>query len=456
MRKHQRKDGRLPRNAPPLEVVIDHIGARGDGVGRATYTHNYATNEHQVFVPATLPTERVLVQPLSLSSQGIKARIIEFKDESQHRQSPSCNAFPACGGCSFQHWHPDSISQWKQDQVVHFLERADVWPGTIRPLHSSPLASRRRATFHIKRLANDVVAGFHERQGERIVYPDACTILHPDLAALLAALRQIAHTHFPVGVTVDALANMLDQGICLRLAINAGGKSDPALERSPAFLAALGEWAAGSGLARLSLLPSGAPGTPAIPLFAPIPPTLRFGEVTVTPPAGAFLQASHDGEAQLQAAVAEITDGAKSVADLFAGCGTLSLPLLGRLTRLLAAEQDKEALACLKAGADAIGLGARVIAHDTDLANAPLTPDQLTGFEAVIIDPPRGGAAAQCAQLPLSNVPRIAMVSCNPATFARDAALLCDGGFSCDWLQIIDQFRMSNHIEIVAQFSRIG
>ena len=221
-------------------------------------------------------------------------------------------------------------------------------------------------------------------------------------------------------------------------------------------MAALGEWAAGSGLARLSLLPSRAPGTPAIPLFAPIPPTLRFGEVTVTPPAGAFLQASHDGEAQLQAAVAEITDGAKSVADLFAGCGTLSLPLLGRLTRLLAAEQDKEALACLKAGADAIGLGARVIAHDTDLANAPLTPDQLTGFEAVIIDPPRGGAAAQCAQLALSNVPRIAMVSCNPATFARDAALLCDGGFSCDWLQIIDQFRMSNHIEIVAQFSRIG
>jgi len=458
--KDNRKAGRLPKNAAPLTVTISHIGSRGDGVGRASYTHHYRTEEHLVFVPATLPGEQVLAQPLSLSAQGIRARVIELQREAPDRQAPGCEAFPACGGCAFQHWGIAQTTDWKMAQVTHFLDHADVAVSAIMPTHVSPPRSRRRARFHIKRLVAGSVVGFHERQGSQIVAPSGCAILEPPLLALTEALKALGDAHLPVGMMLTAQANLLDQGVCLL--IEADSVTDtPPLERSPALLAAFAEWARGVGLARLSLLPDGSgrpdgldPTGGAIPLYAPSPPTVNFGAISVAPPAGAFLQASRDGEARLQAAVDEITKDAKTVLDLFAGCGTLSLPLLGRLSRLHAVEAAAAPLESLKAGADASGLGARVTTRATDLAAAPLTIAECAGFDAAIIDPPRSGAAAQCAMLARSTIPRLAMVSCNPASFARDAAILCDGGYRCDWLQIVDQFRMSPHIELVAQFSR--
>jgi len=131
--------GRLPRNAPPIEVTISHIGGRGDGIAKALYTHNYSEAEHDVFVPASLPGERLLVQPLSLTSQGIKARIIELYTPSPDRHTPRCDAFPACGGCRFQHWDETEIGSWKSALVANFLDRAKIKAGTIRPLYSSPL-----------------------------------------------------------------------------------------------------------------------------------------------------------------------------------------------------------------------------------------------------------------------------------------------------------------------------
>ena len=139
--------GRLPRNAPPIEVTISHIGGRGDGIAKALYTHNYSEAEHDVFVPASLPGERLLVQPLSLTTQGIKARIIELYTPSPDRHIPRCDAFPACGGCRFQHWDETKINNWKSALVANFLDRAKIKANTIRPLYSSPLKSRRRASF---------------------------------------------------------------------------------------------------------------------------------------------------------------------------------------------------------------------------------------------------------------------------------------------------------------------
>ena len=489
MARQQRKDGRLPRNAAPIEVSIDHIGGRGDGVGRASYTHNYQTREHAVFVPATLPGERVLVQPLSINSQGIKSRLIELLAPADDRQAPRCNAFPACGGCNFQHWGDDAITTWKEALALGFLSRANVTPDHIRPFAQSPMASRRRAVFHIKRLAHDIVAGFQERQGVHIITPDGCSVLDPDLLAILDDVKIFAATHFPVGIDIDLHVNKLDRGLCLYF-------TGPE-EWSPDIMAALAEWAsdaARSKIARITVR-DGVSGSAAgiavtvggkvsgkssgkssgkwgsggrkpqnttrrpqalpMMLYAPTPPILRFGGVAVVPPPGAFLQATKHGETHLQAAIAEIIDGAKMVADLYAGCGTLSLPLLPKLAGLIAAEQDDDALAALKDGADAAGLGAVVSPHRLDLAHAPLLASELKKCDAVIIDPPRSGAAAQCEQLAVSKVPVIAMVSCNPASFARDAAILVAGGYRCEWLQLIDQFRMTNHVEIVAKFSRL-
>ena len=156
----------------------------------------------------------------------------------------------------------------------------------------------------------------------------------------------------------------------------------------------------------------------------------------------------------MQQAVAGIVGGASRVTDLFAGCGTLGLPLLKGLSRLTAAESDTAALAAMKAAVDAAGLGARLDCIEADLMRAPLTADLFGDVEAVIIDPPRAGASAQCEILASTAVPAIAMVSCNPASFARDAAILVAGGYRLTSLQIIDQFRFSSHVEIVAGLER--
>ena len=156
----------------------------------------------------------------------------------------------------------------------------------------------------------------------------------------------------------------------------------------------------------------------------------------------------------LQAAVREIIGEASRVVDLFAGCGTLSLPLLNDLAGLIACEADLPSLAALKAGADAAGLGGRVTIAERNLFDAPLLPDELDHCDAVIIDPPRSGAAAQCQQLVHASVDRIAMVSCNPARFARDAAILTAGGYTLSWVKPVDQFSFSNHVELVGAFYR--
>lgn len=441
--KKRDRAGRLPRNAAPVELDITHVGGRGDGVGTASLRHNHITSDHTVFVPASLPGERVIAQPVSVSGQGLKTVLTEVLTPSPQRREPDCAVFPACGGCSLQHWQDDAVTAWKQDLVGGFLARAGVESGGFETPHISPRGSRRRAGFHLKRLAEGVAAGFLERGSNRIIVPQGCSVLRPDLTALLGQLTDLAARHFPLGVAIDAQANGLDNGICLLLRGPAGWH-DGLREQ-------LASWAVDAGIARLSV--SDGVAEP-LTLLAPAPPVLRLGELAVTPPPGAFLQATQDAEVALQQAVATIIGDAARVLDLFAGCGTLGLPLLPALSQLTVAESDQAALAALRQAVDGAGRGAQLACIEADLMEAPLMGDDLDGFDAVIIDPPRAGAAAQCANLAASQVPVIAMVSCNPATFARDAATLTAGGYVMDRPRIIDQFRFSSHVEIVAGFRR--
>ena len=136
------KEGRLAKNAVPIEVTITHIGGRGDGVGKALYEHNHQSREPRVFVPASLPSERALAQPLSLNNQGIGTRMIELIEPAQDRSIPACDAFPACGGCQFQHWLEPVVSVWKQTQVAECFKRNNIWPTQVRPILSVPFKSR--------------------------------------------------------------------------------------------------------------------------------------------------------------------------------------------------------------------------------------------------------------------------------------------------------------------------
>ena len=458
--KRNRSDGRLPRNAPPLQLQISHIGGRGDGVGRAGYTHNYRTADHNVFVPATLPGEDILAQPLSLTAQGIRCVPQEILTPSPERRDPDCDAFPACGGCTFQHWQDDPVTLWKEAQLDSFLQRENISPVHRLAPHISPRNSRRRATFHLKRLASGVAAGFLERGSSHIITPTGCSILRPELATLLPALAGHAGRHFPLGVTIDAAANCLDNGICLLLR-GPEGWHDGLLE-------GLATWADGKGLARLSVAedtgraaPENPSGTVALTIYAPAPPRLAIGGIDIAPPPGAFLQATSEAQAIMQADIARFAAdtglaASARILDLYAGCGTLGLPLLAGGARMLAAESDADALAALKAGVDAAGYGAQLTISQTDLANAPLTGETLPPVDLAIIDPPRSGAAAQVTALVDASSPpqRIAMVSCNPSSFARDAAILTESGFQLEWIQVIDQFSFSNHIEVIGAFRR--
>jgi 23S rRNA (uracil1939-C5)-methyltransferase len=289
--------------------------------------------------------------------------------------------------------------------------------------------------------------------GSHIIDPDGCTIIDRRLASLKNALGALATTHLPIGASLEAQVNLLTSddntathsGLCVYLQ---NTSTQPLW--NPDLLTQLCDWAASQRLARLSIDDHASPLT----IFAPTQQQVKFGKIGVTPPPGAFLQATEHGEAALQTAIAEILHGHMHIADLFAGCGSLSLPLIDQLVGLLAVEADSSALAALKAGIDAAGFGGRLTKQKRDLFDLPLLPAEFTKVTAVILDPPRSGAIAQCQQIAQSHITTIAMASCNPASFARDAACLTAAGFRLDWVQPIDQFNHSNHLELVGAFSR--
>jgi 23S rRNA (uracil1939-C5)-methyltransferase len=188
-------------------------------------------------------------------------------------------------------------------------------------------------------------------------------------------------------------------------------------------------------------------------LYQSAVPEIRFGDVSVKAPADAFLQPTREGETALQARVIEAAGKARKVADLFCGCGTFSLPL-ARQTLVHAVDADAAMLGALgEAARFASGLKP-VTTERRDLFAHPLTALELNRFDAVILDPPRAGALGQVKQLSSSRIARIAYVSCDAASFARDARVLIDGGFRLDWLVDVDQFLWSAHIELAAAFSR--
>ena len=283
------------------------------------------------------------------------------------------------------------------------------------------------------------MAGFHGRASGVIVEIPDCQLLHPDLMRGLDVARELAvvgaSRKAALAVTVTLSRTGLD------VAVAQGKPLDGPLR------ATLAQMCEHLGLSRLAWEDE--------VIAMRLPPTQVFGRAEVLPPPGAFMQATAEGEAALLSAVKEIVGDAGSVADLFAGCGTFALPLAERAP-VHAVEGDAAMTAALDRGWRT-AQGLKVVTTEArDLFRRPLLPDELKRFDAVAIDPPRAGAAQQVAELCAASVPRIAFVSCNPVTFARDAQALCTAGYRLDWIQVVDQFRWSAHIELVASFTRIG
>lgn len=424
-----------PGGGRQIEITIDSLGGRGDGVGRH--------EGRPVFVPGALPGDRLRARVTGARAGGYKAQIVELLDQGPDRVDPPCWHFGPCGGCSLQHLARDRYADWKRRRVVEALERQNLPGGIAAPLVRIPDGTRRRVSLAARLQDQGLRLGFHERESHRVVDVSDCLILSPALVELLPALRRVLPSVVPPKAVIDIEATATDSGLDLLFVLAA----PPDLEMREALAGFAGE----ADLARLSwMLPGGEPE----PLASHRSPVLRFGGIEVTPPPGGFVQPTAEGEAALTAAVLEaLPDDPASLADLYAGCGTFSFPL-ARRARVRAVEGHGPSLQALRSAARRNGLDGRIETEIRDLARRPLSPDELNGFDCVLFDPPRGGAKSQAERLAASRVPTVIAVSCSANTFARDARILCGGGYCLEAVTPIDQFPWSGHLELVARLSR--
>jgi len=396
----------------PGEII--RIAARGDGVT--------ADGRHiALAAPGDVVTPDGAIRPGS------------------HHNPPQCPHYPACGGCQLQHLDDSSYSDFVRDRIVSALTAQGIALPEFAPVHLSPPNARRRANLKAERRGRRVLIGFNERASHRIVDMAGCAVLHPALFGLIAPLRGLLASMLREKRIVELGMTLADQGVDLSIAgIEADGL---------AAAEALTEFAQAQGLARLSIDDGYGPQT----RWEPEPVTITLGGVAVPLPHDSFLQATADGESALVAAVRAGVGDAATAADLFSGLGTFALALAeGR--KVYAAEAARDAAGALKSAA-ARALRQVFVEH-RDLYRRPLTTAELDRFGAVVLDPPRAGAEEQVKALAASRCPRIAYVSCNPASFARDAKMLVEGGYRLERISPVGQFRWSTHVELAAHFIR--
>jgi 23S rRNA (uracil1939-C5)-methyltransferase len=407
-------------------LTIIGVGHRGDGVAEGP--------DGAIYVPGTLPGEAVEVE--EIPGHPDRRRLLNVERESPARISPVCPHFGVCGGCAVQHWDEAHYRAWKRSLVVEALRQAGL-DAPVADLVDAHGEGRRRAVFHARSGGKHVLeVGFAAARSHRIVAIDRCPVLAPGLRGALSAAWALAETLGPTKKPLDIAATATDAG--LDIDVRGSGALKPAL------MTALARIATKHDLARLTRHGE------LVALARP--PTVRIGKAIVPLPPAAFLQATSAGESALAQLVLAACVGVGKIADLFAGVGPFALRF-AEDARVVAVDDDEAALTALKRAAATPGLKP-VETERRDLFRRPLLADELKAFDAVVFDPPRQGAEAQARALAASSVALIVAVSCNPATFARDAAILVDAGYRLTAVTPVDQFRYAAHVEIVARLDR--
>ena len=439
MRRRARRGG-----GRQVELAVEGLGARGDGFA--------SLDGRPVFVPFTVAGDRVRARLTGERGGGYKAEILELLDEGAGRVEPPCPHFGTCGGCALQHLSDAAYGEWKQGLVSQALAQRGLHDVAVAPLVRVAPGTRRRATLAAMGAATrdgaNVVLGFHGRESHRVVDLEICLVLTPGLVALLPALRgALAALLAPREAAALTLCEA-ETGIDVLIV----SETAPGLAAREA-LAALAE---AQDLARLSW--AARPAAGAAPEPEPVvmrrSPLLHFAGVPVAPPPGGFLQPTAAGEAALvDRVLAYLPEGAETIAELYAGCGTFTFSL-AQHGRVHAVERDAAALAALWTAARQADLAGRITVTAQDLARAPVLAEDLDGGDCVVFDPPRAGAREQAAEIARSNLPAAIAISCNPKTFSRDARILVDGGFALTEVTPVDQFPWTGHLELVASFRR--
>ena len=403
-------------------LTIDRLGARGEGVAQSP--------DGLIFVPYALAGETIVAEV-----DGSRGTLVEVLAPSPHRIAPFCRYFSRCGGCAVQTLAADSYARWKRDLVTSALRRAGL-TNEVSDLADAHGAGRRRAAFHARYVQGRPTTGFMQARTHEIVEIDSCPLLAASMDGALPAARAIARALVSSGKPLDILVTATASGLDVDL--KGHGPLGEAATQSLVRLALAHD------LARLSNHRS--------IVVSRRTPMLAMGKAMVAPPPGVFLQATLAGEEALAARVCAHVAGARRIADLFSGVGTFALRM-AEFATVDAFDLEEAALQALAKAACVNGLR-QVAVSPRDLFRRPLGPLEVERYDAVVFDPPRAGAEKQALVLSTSPVPLVVAVSCNAQTFARDAAILCAGGYEITKVEVIDQFRHTPHVEIVAGFRR--
>jgi 23S rRNA (uracil1939-C5)-methyltransferase len=406
------------------QFAISRLGHKGDGIAE--------TPEGNAHIAFALPGEIVTAEERDgyFEVTGLLTR-------SNERAAPICRHFGDCGGCQLQHLLHDAYLAWKRQRVADALAREGI-DAELGPIRHFPFASRRRAVFSAIRAGKEIRLGFAQRRTHRIVDLQECPVLEPELSTRLGSLRELAAILAPRRGIMKIAALACDNGLDIAAA-NGAPVAEATRQRAVA-------WALAAKVLRLSIN-----GETVIETERP---WLQAGLAHVTPPAEGFVQAVAEAEGAMTDLAVSHLAGARKVIDLFSGYGAFALRLAAH-AQIHAVEKDGAALLALdQAWRQAGGALKAVSTERRDLYRAPVSVAELKTFDAAVFDPPRAGAEAQAHELAKSSVKRIAAVSCNPATLARDLRILIDGGYRVIGVTPIDQFVFSPHVEAVALLER--
>jgi 23S rRNA (uracil1939-C5)-methyltransferase len=432
------KPTRRPTPDPAL-LPIERVGSEGDGIA-------HLPDGTPLYIPFTLPGETVSAHPTQSRGDGWHAIAGIVENPSEARVDPPCRHFGRCGGCVLQHWRDTDYRTWKTGLLAHALRQAGFTPPDPLPFVPGLPGERRRIDFAIRRAGGRIVLGLHEQRSPDVVDLTDCLVLHPALMALMTPLRALLQSLRAIQREASVVINLLASGPDMLL------RTDAALTLDDRTT--LTAFANANGLPRISQ----ARGTDAPETVCLLrPPTTILSGTTIRPPPGVFLQATAEGERAIVEAVLQGLPGKTTsktrVAELYAGCGTLTFAVAGKL-RVAAFEGDTATVTALKQAINQGGLAGRIEPFQRDLARQPISAKELAAFAAVVLDPPHNGAAAQIGQIAAAGVPTVIYVSCNPATLSRDARMLHAAGYQLAATTAIDQFLWSARLESVTVFRR--
>ncbi len=425
------------RKIPPQELTLNitDIGAGGDGVAMH--------EDMRIFVPKTMSGDVVKVHIEGGVKDGCHGRLLSIESESDARKAPPCPHFDDCGGCALQHLGEEAYRAWKVDQVKNTLERAGIKPKIWEEPVFIPPATRRRTTLAVEKLSEKKIkVGYHAPRSHEITDISKCGILDPDIEQIILKLKPYLLPLAPMRKKADITIQKAGGIDVVLTGAWRNEDGDFTLEQHEAIAKMMQDL----GISRLSLREhEHAPCEPLLTRQTIIKP---FGALSVPLPPAAFLQASDAAEKTLSDLMMVHIGEEQEIADLFCGCGTFTGRLIAAGKTVTAIDGDEGAMTALSSASHP-----NLIAQRRNLFKEPLTTTELDNFDLVVLDPPRAGAKAQCENLAYSSVSKVISISCNPATFARDARILTDDGdYTLQSVQIIDQFTWSSHCEIIAIF----